>query len=129
MSSAVLAAVAFGGAVGSLMRYGAGSLVRGWFPAGSGFPWGTLLVNIVGSALIGVLFAVFLLKPAPEWLRLGLITGLLGGFTTFSAFSLDALEMFRVGSAMPAMIYILLSVLGGLLACLLGVMATRMMLA
>lgn len=113
-SPALLAAVALGGAIGSVARY----LVGLWATAqfGAGFPWGTVVVNILGSAVIGGLggaLAEGLEMPAP-W-RLFLITGILGGFTTFSAFSLDAgLLWLRVPYI--AGLYVALSVLGGLAA-------------
>lgn len=126
MNAAVLAAVAFGGALGSLARYGVGVLARGVWP---GWPWGTLAVNVIGSLVIGVLFALFAERPAPEWLRLGLITGVLGGFTTFSAFSLETLELLRGDGAVSAVLYVACSVALGLAACALGIWATRQALA
>lgn len=75
--------VAAGGATGSVLRYLVSVASVEWF--GTGFPWGTLAVNVIGSAAIGVCGA---LGVSGEW-RLLLVTGLLGGFTTFSAFSLE----------------------------------------
>ena len=75
--------VAGGGAVGSVLRYALSVLAVQ--SLGAGFPWGTLAVNVIGSALIGVCGG---LGVSGEW-RLLLVTGMLGGFTTFSAFSLE----------------------------------------
>lgn len=82
-------AVALGGALGSLARY---ALKLGLMPL-STFPWWTLIVNVSGGLLIG--FLASLGREWPEALRLGLTVGLLGGFTTFSAFSLETLELLR----------------------------------
>ena len=101
--------VAVGGAIGSLLRYyvGLGSLRL----MGPGFPWGTLIVNVVGCFIIGV-FAEMIMRRfnASVELRLLLITGFLGGFTTFSAFSLDAITLFERGEVFAGGIYIAASV-------------------
>jgi len=101
--------VAVGGAIGSLLRYyvGLGSLRL----TGPGFPWGTLIVNVVGCFIIGV-FAEMIMRRfnASVELRLLLITGFLGGFTTFSAFSLDAITLFERGEVFAGGIYIAASV-------------------
>ena len=119
-------AVALGGALGSVGRYGLGLATRALWP---GWPWGTFLVNVIGSFAIGLLFAGFLLRPAPEWLRLGLITGVLGGFTTFSAFSIETLELLRADGAFGAGIYVIATLLAGLAACALGMWLARGLLA
>lgn len=101
--------VAGGGAIGSLLRYYVGQWALRL--AGPAFPWGTLTVNVVGCFVIGV-FAELILRrfdASPE-LRLLLITGFLGGFTTFSAFSLDAISLFERGAAVSGAVYILASV-------------------
>jgi len=106
MSSAVsplgLVLVAAGGAVGSVLRYVVSVQSVQWF--GLHFPWGTLAVNVVGSAAIGVLGAL----PLPQEARLLLITGLLGGFTTFSAFSLEV-ELLWHRAPWTAVLYVALS--------------------
>lgn len=81
--------VAAGGAVGSVLRYGVSLLAAGHF--GAGFPWGTLAVNVLGSAGIGFAAGLGVQGEA----RLLLVTGLLGGFTTFSAFSLETGLLFE----------------------------------
>lgn len=113
--------VALGGAIGASARYltGFGAIRL----MGPGFPWGTFAVNIIGSFLMGVLVTVLAHygnRAAPF-----LMTGLLGGFTTFSAFSLDALTLYERGQLWLAGLYVLASVLLSLAAIFAGVMATR----
>ncbi|CZT34999.1 fluoride efflux transporter CrcB [Rhizobium sp. 9140] len=106
--------VAVGGALGSVLRYLCG--VASVRLMGAGFPWGTLFVNITGSFLIGVLSEVIARRfgASPE-LRLFLVTGVLGGYTTFSAFSLDAAMLAEQGHFGSAVLYVALSlVLSGL---------------
>lgn len=126
MNPAILLAVACGGALGSLARYGVGALSRMLWP---GWPWGTLFVNLLGSFVIGLLFAWFAERPVDDWLRLGLITGVLGGFTTFSAFSIETLELWRADGAGGAAIYVAVTLVAGLAACALGLWSARTLLA
>lgn len=101
--------VALGGAIGSVARY----LVNLWAVriAGLAFPWGTLAVNVVGSFTIGLLAEMIARKfNASVEMRLLLVTGVLGGFTTFSAFSLDAAALFERGEMTLSAIYIVSSV-------------------
>lgn len=122
MSAAL--AVALGGAFGSLARYGIGLWLRPWSGA---FPWATLAVNLGGSLMIGVLWATLAARPgAPEWLRLGLMTGVMGGFTTLSALSLETLLMLQAGAAGLALLNVLANVLLGLGACGLGFWLARL---
>jgi len=83
--------VALGGAVGSVARYGVGLAASRWF--GAEFPWGTLLVNVAGGLAMGLLAAR--IGPENETVRLALGVGLLGGFTTFSAFSLESVRLMQ----------------------------------
>lgn len=106
--------VAVGGAVGSMLRYGCSRLWNS-----SNFPYGTLAVNIIGSFLIGILWAVFL-KQADEQKRLLLITGFCGGFTTFSAFSLEGLQMLQQSRFALFFIYTLVTIIAGLTATFIG---------
>lgn len=117
-------AVALGGAAGSVARWQAGNFMRALWP---GFPYGTLLVNVLGSFLIGFLAAWFAAREPAEWLRVGLIAGILGGFTTFSAFSLDTLELWRT-SGLMALANISLNLGLGLLACMAGLYTARLFL-
>lgn len=106
--------VALGGAVGAAARYGAVQAMMKLHP--SAFPLGTMLVNILGALCIGVL--VKLLQHEPH--KLLLITGVLGGFTTFSAFSLDALQLLQQGAWGQAALYVFGSVAWCLLAVWVG---------
>jgi CrcB protein len=104
-------AVAVGGAVGSVARFWLASAMT--VLTGPRFPWGTLLINVLGSFVIG-LVAGFTLTPvrvsmAPD-IRIFLMTGVCGGFTTFSAFSLQTLELLQNGDVVPAFGYAIGSV-------------------
>ncbi len=102
--------VAIGGAAGSLARHAAGLAAARLF--GGGFPWGTLFVNVTGSFLIGLGFELIARRfGASEPLRLLLLTGVLGGYTTFAAFSLDAILLYERGAVVWALTYVLVSVL------------------
>jgi CrcB protein len=119
--------VAGGGAAGSLLRYFVGQwALRLWGP---NFPWGTLIVNIVGCFIIGV-FAEMIARRfnASADLRLLLITGFLGGFTTFSAFSLDAISLFERGEAVMGGVYIAASVGLSMAAVIAGLALMRALL-
>lgn len=121
-------AIAAGGALGAVGRHFVGAAALRLF--GSGFPVGTVTVNIVGSFLMGALVALMALKlsPSPE-LRAFLTVGLLGGFTTFSAFSLDAVLLYERGAFAAAAAYVAVSVvcsIGGLVA---GLQIVRQVLA
>ncbi|WP_373086748.1 fluoride efflux transporter CrcB [Sneathiella sp.] len=110
--------VAIGGALGACARYGVAQAMLRHF--GPGYPYGTLFVNIVGSLLMGLLIETIALRwsPPPE-LRVLLVTGFLGAFTTFSAFSLDVALLVEKGQSVSAAGYVLLSVIlsvGGLFA-------------
>jgi fluoride exporter len=109
-----LSQVAIGGAIGAVLRHLTGLALS--------FPFGTLAVNVVGSFAIGVLW-VGLADRGP-WSPL-LVTGILGGFTTFSAFSLDTLRLVEAGRASAAGIYVLASVALSLAACALGTIITK----
>lgn len=116
-------AVALGGAVGSLLRYALGLWARVAVP---GFPLATLTVNAIGGLCIGLLFALTASRPdTPEWLRTGLVTGVLGGFTTFSAFSLETLLLWREGQGVLALANIGLNLLLSLGGCALGLWLGR----
>jgi CrcB protein len=122
---AVVLAVAFGGMVGTLLRFATGNWISAHWP--QHFYSATLAVNIVGCLLIGYLYGMFLLRPeVPLALRAGLIVGFLGGLTTFSSFSLDTLRLLESGQAPMAIGYALLSVAGGLLATWAGLSLTRL---
>ncbi len=115
---------AFGGALGSAARYGVVLLAARLF--GTEFPWGTFAVNVAGSLAIGVLIASLSeWFPGASGLRVFLITGVLGGFTTFSAFSFDLFSLLERRAVVQAALYALGSVLLSLLAVMLGYSAMK----
>jgi len=119
-----LLAIAGGGAAGAVARYWVSGRVYGWL--GTGFPWGTLAVNVAGSFLIGLL-AILLIERLPysaEWRSL-LIVGFLGAFTTFSTFSLETLALIEQADYAKALANAVLSVVACLGATWLGVVAGR----
>jgi len=107
-----------GGGFGAVARFALGSFVL--TRAGEGFPWGTLAVNWAGCLAIGALAAWLAATPHAPALRLFLVTGVLGGFTTFSAFGLETFELLVDGESGLAFLYVAGSVLGGLAAVALG---------
>ncbi|WP_149140252.1 fluoride efflux transporter CrcB [Gemmobacter caeruleus] len=114
-----LVQVALGGAIGASLRYGVNlTLSRG------GFPWHTLVVNILGSALMGALM-VWLAHRGHQALAPLLMTGCLGGFTTFSAFSMDTMALMQRGQTVQAVLYVGASVLLSLAAFALAAQLTR----
>ena len=116
--------VAVGGAIGSTCRY---LVTAGAIRAcGPGFPYGTLAVNVAGSLAMGVLFVALTREGRFSPL---LLTGVLGGFTTFSAFSLDAFCLWERGAQGAAAAYVLASVILSLAALALGAIVTRGVLA
>jgi len=118
--------VAAGGALGAVLRFGVTlGMAR---VAGPGFPLGVLTVNVLGSFLIGVV-VVLSWQRGPEHLNPFLVTGVLGGFTTFSTFSLEALTLWERGAAGAAAAYVGLSVILSLAAVALGAWAVRAVLA
>jgi CrcB protein len=102
-------AIGIGGAVGSVLRYWLSTVVTA--AAGRGFPYGTLAVNVIGSLAMGILYVVFVerLSDTAVW-RAALLTGVLGGFTTFSAFSIETFNLLEQGEPMKALTNALLSV-------------------
>jgi CrcB protein len=117
----LLAAV--GGALGALARWA----VAGALPSSpGGWPWATLLVNLTGCVLIGVLLAVLLARfPRNPWLRPFLAVGALGGYTTYSTFAVDVVRLGDAGAWVPAVGYLLVSVVGGAAGVLAGLAGTR----
>jgi CrcB protein len=101
--------VFLGGGIGAALRHGVNVASARQF--GSDFPYGTLLINVTGSLIMGMAAGYFAFKgDASQSLRLFLTTGILGGYTTFSAFSLDAALLYERGALGPAAVYVLASV-------------------
>ncbi len=120
----ILVSVAIGGAIGSVLRYLIQIQSINWF--GTSFPYGTLLVNIIGSLLIGFLsFALVERVIVSEEVRFAILVGVLGGFTTFSTFSLETLDLILQGNFISAVGNVLISVGLCLLSCFLGLSLAR----
>ncbi|OYW83272.1 MAG: camphor resistance protein CrcB [Hyphomonas sp. 34-62-18] len=121
--------VALGGALGASLRHGVGLVAVRHLPLG--WPWGTGFVNIAGSLAMGLLAGWLALKAegASQEARLFLATGVLGGFTTFSAFSLEVANMLRAGETLKAGLYAGLSVLLGVSALFIGLWMARRIFA
>jgi len=117
---------ALGGALGALARWGVATALP---HDPGGWPWATLLVNLTGCLLIGVLLAVLLSRfPASSWARPFLAVGVLGGYTTFSTFAVEVVRSVEVGAGLIAAGYLLTSVLGGVACVVLGLVGARALL-
>ena len=117
-------AIALGGSVGALLRYGVSNWVHSF--AARDFPYGTLIVNVSGSLIMGVLYVVLVERLAlgVEWRAVFLI-GVLGAYTTFSSFSMETLLLFENGEHMKALANVVLSVSLCLVAVWFGVVVGR----
>lgn len=115
--------VVVGGGIGAGIRHlansGALRLV------GPNFPWGTMAINVVGSFVMGLFIAAMMRRGGSNEIRLFVATGILGGFTTFSTFSLDFATLWERGSTLPAFGYALASVIGAIVALFLGLWLAR----
>ena len=109
--------IALGGAFGSVARYGVGAAMLRNVPSAVNFPWGTLAVNVIGGFLIGTCVNAV---PRDHQLWYLIVTGFLGGFTTFSAFSLETVSMLRSQQYAYALAYVSLSVILSFAAVLAG---------
>ncbi|WP_298490484.1 fluoride efflux transporter CrcB [uncultured Chloroflexus sp.] len=113
-------AIALGAAIGANLRYGIGLWAAQRF--GTAWPYGTLIINLLGCLLIGVLLTLTANRlTLSEPVRLMLVTGLLGGFTTFSTFGYESFTLFNAGNWLAALGYVGGSVVGGLIAVIVGV--------
>lgn len=119
---------AAGGAIGTVARHLANVGLGRWL--GAGFPWSTLFVNVVGGFLMGAVIEALALRfDGSLELRTFIATGILGGFTTFSAFSMDAVLMMQRGETAMAAVYIGASVMLSIVALLAGLWLMRLVLA
>lgn len=117
--------IGLGGGVGAICRFLLSRFVQ--LSVGTSFPYGTLLVNVLGCFFIGVL-SIFIFNRFPVWgaeLRALLLVGLLGGFTTFSTFFLEALQLWENGEGFKMIIYLVISVVLGLFAAYGGLLLGR----
>ena len=122
MSGHAIIWVALGGALGAVGRYLVGLSLK----TASGFPWATMSVNIFGSLLMGLVIGwLSRQNGGGEALRLFIAVGILGGFTTFSAFSMDLFDLLQKREMAATMLYLGGSLLGGLGAFIIGFMALR----
>ena len=123
-----LAVIGVGGVLGALSRAGVSQIFgQDRLELGdqsANFPWATLAINVTGAFLIGIL-AVDLITDNSSYRKPFLITGFLGGFTTFSALALEAVDLFDRGLWFTALVYLIVTVGAGLLAVNIGVRATR----
>jgi len=116
--------VFLGGGIGAAMRHGIN--IAAARALGTGFPYGTIIINIVGSLAMGLIAEYFALKGAlPQHVRLFLTTGILGGFTTFSAFSLEAALLYERGQLAGAAVYVIASVVLAIAALFGGLAIVR----
>ena len=124
----MIAAIAIGGALGAVGRHMVGAHMLRML--GSGFPWGTLTVNVAGSFVLGALIETMALRwsVGPE-LRAFLTVGVLGAFTSFSAFSLDVAVLSGCSAMIPAALYVIASVSLSIFALFFGLWLFRQLLA
>ena len=116
--------IAIGGAIGAVLRFTLSNGVYAWL--GRGFPWGTLVVNVFGSLLMGLLYVFFVERMSVSVeMRSLILVGLLGAFTTFSTFSIETLNLIESGDLIPAGINMFVSVFCCVAACWLGLMLGR----
>ena len=114
---------ALGGALGALARWGIAEALPSSPP---GWPWATLFVNLTGCLLLGALFAVLTARlPEASWPRPFLAVGVLGGYTTYSAFAVEVVRMTEAGAVLAAGAYVLLSGVGGVAAVAAGSLAAQ----
>ncbi len=120
----IILAIGLGSFIGGTLRYLISLFMKEKLL--SSFPYGTLSVNIIGCFLIGIIFSLTEKNNIPSIWSLFLITGILGGFTTFSAFSIETVNLLRDGQLIQATTYIVASVLLGILATYTGLMIHRL---
>ena len=120
----IYAAIAVGGSLGAISRYWVSTSTHQWL--GFGFPYGTLAVNLLGSLTMGFLSELLVERfQVSDEIRIGLLAGFLGSFTTFSTFAIDVLQLGSNQSVLKAILYILLSVLLCILGAWAGLLAAK----
>jgi len=120
-------AVAVGGSLGAVSRYWVSSTTYQWL--GQSFPFGTLAVNVLGSLVMGFLSVLLVHRfQVSEELRIGLLAGFLGSFTTFSTFAMDSLHLAGNQALIKALLYILLSVLFCIIGAWAGLVTAKQMI-
>ena len=120
-------AVAIGGAIGAVSRFWMSNGIYAWL--GRDFPWGTLVVNVIGSLVMGWLYVQFVERgDVPHVLRLALMTGLLGAFTTFSTFSLETVQLLERGHVVGALGNVVGSAVICVAVCWFAIWGTRNLL-
>ena len=112
--------LAIGAVAGTIARYRIGVWITGMQSGIAGFPWGTLVINISGSLLLGVLMRYFTASPAGNPLQLMLTVGFCGAYTTFSTFSYETITLLMEGETTLALLYIAGSVISSILFCYIG---------
>ena len=123
----VYLAIALGGSLGAMCRYWVSTSTYAWL--GTDFPFGTLMVNVTGSLMMGFLSVMLTQKMAvSEELKFALLVGFLGSYTTFSTFAMDGLNWMHNGAWMKVAAYMLVSVFGSLLGVWLGYLGARLIL-
>ncbi len=120
----ILLLIGSGGFAGSVLRYMLSQAVQNKFL--SSFPYGTMSVNIIGSLFIGVVYGLAAKGNLSPEARLFLATGILGGFTTFSAFTMDALNLLQEGLWLESVSYVLVSVVLGVVAAFMGIFIIKL---
>ena len=118
--------IAAGGSLGAIARYGLSMVV--YQGTSETFPWGTLVVNLTGSFLIGALVELFDAVIVPAGLRSLITIGVLGAFTTFSTYSLETINLFRDGEIRLAVINILVSNVAALVLVAIGIYSSRILM-
>ena len=120
-------AIAAGGSLGAVSRYWMSASTYQWL--GQGFPYGTLMVNLLGSLVMGFLSVLLVHRfHVSEEIRIGLLAGFLGSFTTFSTFAMDTLQLASNDAMLKAIIYILFSVLLCILGAWAGLVAAKQLI-
>ena len=121
----VMAGVAAGGALGAISRYGVDRVIE--HRGGTTFPWSTFAINVTGCLVVGFVIAALVDRgSAPEWLRAGLVVGFCGGYTTFSTFAQETLDLVEAHDVAIALVSVSANVVLGVLAVLLGTKLGRL---